>query len=675
MANLKIRNLHIEIVAGDGVYGTDLDFEDGLNVIRAENTSGKTSCINAIVFALGLEGALGPRREIPLTPAVTREIRTEDGLENVLQSQVWLTIENGAGSVARVRRTVVGRDVDNRLVNVSLLSGDGSETANFDTFVTIPGSAQRDLGFHHWLAEFVGWELPRVPRFQGGTCPLYIEILWTLLFVEQRRGWASIQANMPTYYGVKDASERSIEFINKMDAYDIQVRKQNLYEQSAECKREWRAAIDHIRQIAGRVNGVVQGLPDSPVYEWPGEYEVKFLLHDGVDWQEFKEVYNTYHSRLRETDDKPEDDPEQQELTSRLESLREDLKSAEYYLQEKFSEYTEKIKELEQIENRLSRIAEDLEKYKDIKTLRKLGSSRKLAIDNDTCPTCHQELSSELLRKVGTTGPMTVEQNETFLRNQLATFRNLESGTKRHIEILAKELAVTRERVQNLRAEIREVKRSLVGPEGAISYMQARQRLQLEDALDRMEKTKEELDQGVAGLGPLAEKFREIEQERLSLPSDDLTEKDHDKLRRILVSLREQMEEYGFSSFEPEKLDIDLQSYKPMREGYDIGFEASASDNVRLVWGYLYALMELARKYETNHPGFLIMDEPKQQDTKILSFRYFLKRAAQSKVHGQQVIIGTSESESEVRSFQESADFKWHNFKSDVFQKMRALKS
>lgn len=270
---------------------------------------------------------------------------------------------------------------------------------------------------------------------------------------------------------------------------------------------------------------------------------------------------------------------------------------------------------------------------------------------------------------------MTVEQNEIFLRNQLATFRNLETGTRRHVELLSKELAVTRERVQNLRAEIRDTKRSIVEPDGAVSYIQARQRLQLEDALDRMEKTREEVEQTTSGLADIAQEFRRIEEERSSLPSDDLAALDREKLERILASLQEQMGEYGFSSFEPEKLDIDHQSYKPMREGYDIGFEASASDNVRLVWGYLYALMEIARKYRTNHPGFLIMDEPKQQDTKILSFRYFLNRAAESKCFGQQVIVGTSESESEVREFKKAADFKWHNYRSDVFQKMRSLKT
>ena len=43
-----------------GLYGTDIAFAPGLNVIRAPNTSGKSTCIQAIIYALGLEGMLGP---------------------------------------------------------------------------------------------------------------------------------------------------------------------------------------------------------------------------------------------------------------------------------------------------------------------------------------------------------------------------------------------------------------------------------------------------------------------------------------------------------------------------------------------------------------------------------------------------------------------------------------
>ena len=46
---------------------------------------------------------------------------------------------------------------------------------------------------------------------------------------------------------------------------------------------------------------------------------------------------------------------------------------------------------------------------------------------------------------------------------------------------------------------------------------------------------------------------------------------------------------------------------------------------------------------DTNHIGFIVFDEPKQQSAADFSFAALLKRAATSKANGQQVIFSTSE--------------------------------
>lgn len=44
----------------------------------------------------------------------------------------------------------------------------------------------------------------------------------------------------------------------------------------------------------------------------------------------------------------------------------------------------------------------------------------------------------------------------------------------------------------------------------------------------------------------------------------------------------------------------------------DLGI-TSASDAIRVVWAYLLGMLEVARVKDTNHPEFLVFDEPKQQ--------------------------------------------------------------
>ena len=53
-----------------------------------------------------------------------------------------------------------------------------------------PGAAQREAGFHRYLAEFMGWQLPRARRFDGSETMLYLETVFPLLYIEQKAGWS-----------------------------------------------------------------------------------------------------------------------------------------------------------------------------------------------------------------------------------------------------------------------------------------------------------------------------------------------------------------------------------------------------------------------------------------------------------------------------------------------------
>ncbi|WP_332768630.1 hypothetical protein [Phenylobacterium sp.] len=52
-----------------------------------------------------------------------------------------------------------------------------------------------------------------------------------------------------------------------------------------------------------------------------------------------------------------------------------------------------------------------------------------------------------------------------------------------------------------------------------------------------------------------------------------------------------------------------------VQQGYEIGFETSASDAIRLKWAYQLGLLELGHQHPTHHPGMLLLDEPRQQSS------------------------------------------------------------
>ena len=63
---------------------------------------------------------------------------------------------------------------------------------------------------------------------------------------------------------------------------------------------------------------------------------------------------------------------------------------------------------------------------------------------------------------------------------------------------------------------------------------------------------------------------------------------------------------------------------------------------IRLIWAYLFAAMDVGHGSGA-HLGFLIFDEPQQQQTARSSYHALLSQAALRGAMGRQVIFATSE--------------------------------
>lgn len=66
------------------------------------------------------------------------------------------------------------------------------------------------------------------------------------------------------------------------------------------------------------------------------------------------------------------------------------------------------------------------------------------------------------------------------------------------------------------------------------------------------------------------------------------------------------------SSFEG--IDISINSsLLPTIDGFDMKFDSSASDGIRVIWAFTMALLQVSIDKDGNHPGVIIFDEPAQQ--------------------------------------------------------------
>lgn len=649
---LRIRRLILRVVTERGPYSRDLGFDDGLTVLRGKNSRGKSTCLMSILYCLGLEGMLTAKRQIPLPHAVTDYL--EDGADEikVVSSDVTIVLENGKEERLTVRRQIKG-DADPRLIRTwrgNAVTEAGAADTSEDFFVRDPGAAQREAGFHRRLADYVGWTLPDVPRFDGGPVPLYLETIFPLLFIEQKRGWLGLQARMPTYLGIRDAQLRAVEFLLGLRESGAAAKRARLENQLQRAQEEWRRAHSAVLNAAHFANGEAVGVPGLPGDAWP-EAPASIRLPQGTDRLDIAEAIVAHSERLHALEGTSI--PSAAENATALNRELAELEASLADLDALASKLDEDL-ELAQLErtsasSRVAALQRDLQRNKDAQKLRRLGSMSRLSVVKDRCPTCHQVVAGHLLDQTSLT-PMSLDDNIAFIEEMVATVNAAEGEAARRVEVTSRRIAALTQQRADVRSRIRRLKRSLVQDERAPSLAEVEERVRLENQIERLRTTASRFNGAAADLRRAHEELARLKKELAAVHAEPRSPDEIARLKSFERSFVEQVTAYGLTSLRDAKLSIDPESYRPRAEGMpDLEFELSGSDLIRAIWAYYVALLETARNEKTNHPGFLIVDEPQQQGTEAVAVGSMLRRATLSGAAGQQVIVASSEAQATLQ--------------------------
>lgn len=114
---LHINGFRVTLETDKGPYGALALFDGGLNIIRGENTSGKSAIINGMLYALGLEIIIGKTGKEVLKPVLWSTGAYNGEAFNVLESFVEIEITNGSSNVVTIRRYIAGNK-DDHLIEV-----------------------------------------------------------------------------------------------------------------------------------------------------------------------------------------------------------------------------------------------------------------------------------------------------------------------------------------------------------------------------------------------------------------------------------------------------------------------------------------------------------------------------------------------------------------------------
>lgn len=671
---LRFQRLRLRAVTSDGIYGADVPFSPGLTVLWADNTKGKSTCMQGMLYALGLERMLSPRREIPLPHAMTAYLNTDDEKRiEVLESSVSLEIANGKGQVITVNRAVKAT-TDTRLVTVDFgpaLSGGGTGLRRQNFFVLDPGAAQREDGFHHFLEGFLGWRLPQVRRYDAPETKLYLETVFPLFWVEQKFGWTAVPAAIPTYMRIREVHKRAVEFIMDLDVYKLEVQRERLAERLVANDKEWSVVRQELERFIARGGGRVAALSESPVADPAGLSNAHVQLAEGKEWLPLSSVASNLRANIAELAAKaiPDVEAQSEEVAQKLSELTQkvDQLSAERIRVHAIQQI--KIADMQSLTRRISSLEDDLAKNLDVQRLQRYSGAG-TALTPDRCPTCEQALVDTLLSQEALSAVMPIADNIEYVRSQKKMFE----------DILAREQAEENERRDQLSAigrtlidyyaQIRLLRSELVAPGANPSAAIIEERIRAEARLRDLEGLQSIFDDALDRLGILQEAYSALLLERAQIPTEKLSLSDHDKLNGLTSLVQDQARDFGFSTFSPAELSISQDSYRPEKEGFEIGFETSASDAIRLKWAYQLSLLELASDKSTNHPGMLVFDEPRQQSSSRPSFQNLLKRASDAKKRNQQVIFSTSEDLETLKSITSSIDCDEVVFPGYILQKL-----
>jgi hypothetical protein len=642
---LRIRALDIEVDTSDGKYGARHTFAEGMNILRAENTAGKSTILRSILYALGLEGMMSPSHDVPLPHAVTSYIDLPNSKAVVLESRVTLEIFNEEGRSLTVMREIAGEH-DKRIISVrdgGAISDSASAGPASDFFVRVSRSATSELGFHKLLAPFIGWDLPSVAGFDSSAVVLYMEALFPLFCVEQKLGWGRIPARFPTWLGIKDIRRRTIEFVLALDAYAIAEERLSIQAEMSRIRNAWSDYRETAGKRAVALGAILNALPNEPQVSWPPTPAPQIYVGSSKGgW----ESVASHVERLREAQRDAANEPipasnaEGAKLSRSLEEAENAIAQRELALRHALQELEVQISESEYLQESIDSLREDQRKYKDLRRLRDMGADHVGEALHGICPTCNQEISDSLmdLGRKGTT--MSVDQNIAFYDEQLKLSEAVLENAKKAISSTEARIASVREELARLRGQVRSIKETLTSPGESPSVESIMGRLRLDQRIERLQELQAFFDDSGLAFANLSDEWSAVLERHRVLPKNMLSSRDFDKLAELQRSLQAQLRLYGFESVDPGLVTISRDYYEPELEEINLAADAAASDVIRLQWAYLIALLETSNKFGGRHPQILILDEPQQQSAADKDFYMMLHYL--SEVGPAQTIVATS---------------------------------
>lgn len=652
---MRFRAVRIDVETEGPNAEFELRFDKGLVIISGTNSIGKSLLFQSLIYGLGLEGMYGSGRQHGLlTRALTEEIKFGSQTYRVVNSSVTVEIENDRGGLLTARRAVAGT-TDHHLVATWMLGGiTGSmpDSERRDYFVRRPSATVGEFGFHKLLTDFLGWSLPLVPTYNSANeVPLYPEILFPFLAIEQKTGWSGVIPRIPMYLQVRDPLQRGVEFYLGLNLIERARKMQRLLDHETNLRRQWDVLSAGLQSSAGLRGARLIGPPKWEALRRnqagatvPTTVQVTAEVLQGSSWVPIETALEAPHAGIELTTPHDlEQRPNTEELNDRLAVAMQRMRELSGSLASVEDTLDMIHTQLGSLRTRLAAIEEERRRYEQLNVLVGLGSPVAVAtFGHRDCPTCQQSL--EGLEHQPDLATLDYGQSLVVLSEQAKTIKSLQEDAERSANDQVLIRTQLEREADELRREVKAIKADLITPDTMPSIAQLQERIQEENRRADLQNLRVDLIDASDKMETVAEDLRQTLAARRALGTTDLTDEERRRLEAWTEQFRQMLRSVGVTSFPVDEIELPV-SGKPSVVGYDdVGFQASASDVIRLRWSYALSLMHVSLAVGGPHPGLLMMDEPRQQE--VESFSEFLTLAAGE---AGQIILTTSEPVNVIR--------------------------
>jgi len=607
-----ISKVTLEGTTDKGDFASSIKFEEGVNIISGPNGFGKSLIYSSISWGLGLEKTVVSQFNDPkfLPESITTRFKLEDdSWAMIVTSKVILDLKVNEDQV-KLERHVTGEDADLSLIKCTINSEKSfnltsNSERNFD---------DKNTNLNRAIFEWFDSE-PLRTLTRLGKSWLYLENLAPLFMINQLGGWNELFSQQVRRYGIIDVDQLSVEYILGLKSYTNK-RLEGIKNDSVE-----RDERKNVLAVFKKINDLISKYNEDKILKINNkslesllEYESFNLvdfLEENVSLNFSKEVnreneklqriikkidlYDSENEEIKKDENISLKSNELLEQKSILAAKEEEKLDIELQL---FSE----MKSKKALENRIQS-SEHLYKYKK--------SEIGFFEEGLTCPTCTQGIDySEYDFK---------DLSEADVSQSVKKFKNEKSVVEKSIGRLGKKKILLNKELIDLKSKVANTQEQIQSFSKIISYKKEQLFKFVEEASEQKSIISKLSDEQLRVVSLNSELKEAIEEAKGKIgdKNKELKKEDKDKLKNFQKYYLELLEDVSLTIFKEntkaaKKVKFD-ENYIPMYQGRELKNYASASDQCRIILPYVIAL--LSSSYESgSHPGFVLLDEPLQQN-------------------------------------------------------------